>query len=878
MTDHVDRLTAALAERYTIERELGAGGMATVYLAHDIKHDRKVAVKVLRPELAAVIGGDRFLNEIKVTANLQHPHILALFDSGRADSFLYYVMPYVEGESLRDKLNREKQLAIEESIEITKAVASALDYAHRHEVIHRDIKPENILVHDGEPLVADFGIALAISAAAGTRLTETGLSVGTPHYMSPEQASADRELDGRSDVYSLGVTLYEMLVGQPPFTAASAQAVVAKILTEEPALVTSDRRSVPPHVEGAIHKALSKLPADRFRDAAEFAGALTSPGSVWAVTATHTPKVSSARVLWPLVAVLTAVALWGWLRPVSRETRHPLATFIMPILASQQVAEAPGNMVAISPDGATIVYVGVSPEGRQLYARPIGELRARLVPGTEDAAFPFFSPDGRWVGFSAKREMRKISLDGGPFVTITPGTFTGASWRTDDTIVFSPVGRPGLSKVSAQGGEPEILTRADTAIGETYHGMPFVLPDERSALFTAWNERVGESQIGVVDLESGDIHYLIEGTNPLYAATGHLVYVASDGTLRAAPFDLKQRAITGRGVPILEGVNVGRIYDVNVPGSVAEFGLSRNGTLVYLSGDDSERALVLVDRQGGERQIMGRRAYDGPRFSPDGRSVVVRIADNGFNIWRYDFDESKLTKLTFDGSNFYPEWTPDGRRVSFVSNPAGNADLVWKRADGSDVAERLLDDDQPQWGASWAPDGRSLVYRQNSGKTGRDIWLLPLDGDASPTPLVQTSAEERAPKISPDGRFLAYVSDESGRSEIYVRTFPDGNSRWPVTTTGGTEPLWSRRGDELFYRSGNEILVVAVQTDSTFRFGNPEVAVSGQYVPNPMHTNYDIHPDGDRFVMVRSGQGETRMIVALNWFEALRRGTVGRAP
>ena len=388
MTTPPDRLTAALADRYAIQGELGQGGMATVYLAQDIKHDRKVAVKVLRPDLAAVLGAERFLQEIKVTANLQHPHILPLHDSGEADSFLYYVMPYVEGESLRETLVREKQLSVDQTIAITKAVASALDYAHRHEVIHRDIKPENILLQDGQPLVADFGIALAISAAGGTRLTETGLSLGTPHYMSPEQATADRELDARSDIYSLASVTYEMLAGQPPHTAASAQAVVAKILAEEPQPVTVHRKSVPPHVEATIHKALSKLPADRFHDAAKFAEALTSPAvaAEFATTTTvgRIAPVLHTRPLWAAVAVMTIFAAWGWLRsPRGDETRDPLATFIVPILSSQQVAEAPGNSVAISPDGATILHVGVSPEGRQLYARPLGELHARLVSGTK---------------------------------------------------------------------------------------------------------------------------------------------------------------------------------------------------------------------------------------------------------------------------------------------------------------------------------------------------------------------------------------------------------------------------------------------------------------------------------------------------------------
>jgi serine/threonine-protein kinase len=874
----LERLKTALTDRYAIKRELGRGGMATVYLAEDVKHHRQVAVKVLRPELAAVLGGERFLKEIDVTANLQHPNILALYDSGEADTFIYYVMPYVDGESLRDRLSREKQLSIDEAVKITTAVASALDYAHRQEVIHRDIKPENILLHDGHALVADFGIALAVSAAGGTRITETGLSLGTPQYMSPEQATADRTLDARSDVYSLACVTYEMLLGDPPHTGSTAQAVIAALVTEEPRRITERRQTVPPHIEAAVHRALSKLPADRFSDAAKFAEALTTPqvtpgvapasARVTAVTASR----RSSALAWVLVGLLFVAALWGWLRPSGRSATGPLATFLVELLASEQVAEAPGNMVAVSPDGATIVYVGVGPEGRQLYARPIGTLRALVVGGTEDAAYPFFSPDGRWVGFSAKGEMRKISLDGGPPITITAGTYRGASWQSDNTILFSPIGRAGLSRVSADGGTPEIVTRADTSLGETDHGMPFALPGGAAALFTVWNTRVQEQQISVVDLESGEVRYLLEGTNPHYVETGHLVYVASDRTLRAVRFDLDRLEVIGRSVPVLEGVSVGRIPDVNMPGSVAEFGLSGNGTLVYLFGNDTDRTLVLVDRRGGERPLVDeRRGFDAPRFSPDGRSVAVRVNDQaGFNVWRYELNRGAATKLTFDGSSFYPQWTPDGRRIAFIRVTRGNANLVWKRADGGGVEAPIYEHEASQWDIAWAPDGRRLVFRQNDRDTGRDLWMLALDNGARAAPLVQTASEERSPSLSRDGRFLAYVSDESGRSEIYVQTFPDGESRWQVTTTGGTEPVWSWDDAELFYRSGDSIVAVGITTTPAFAVGRAEAVVRGPYVPNPMHTNYDVHPDGNRFVMVRSGEGETRMIVVLNWFEELK--------
>ena len=410
MAEITERLTAAIADRYRIERELGEGGMATVYLAQDVKHDRKVALKVLRPELAAVIGAERFLQEIKVTANLQHPHILPLHDSGEAHTFLYYVMPFVEGETLRERLQREKQLAIEEAIEISRNVASALDYAHRQGVIHRDIKPENILLHDGQALVADFGIAIAVSAAGGTRLTETGLSIGTPQYMSPEQAMGDRELDARSDVYSLGAMLYEMLAGDPPYTGSTAQAIVAKVITEKAPPVTAHRDTVPPHVAASLQKALNKLPADRFHTAAEFAEALINPQSIsltagdaatlgQATVAPSRPLAKMTALVWPaLTAVLVGLALWGWLRP---QPPPQVGRFRVTLPDDQALVSTFGVPLALSPDGSRFVYTGQGPDGiRVLFLRPVDQLEATVIPGTASALAPAFAPDGRSLAYT----------------------------------------------------------------------------------------------------------------------------------------------------------------------------------------------------------------------------------------------------------------------------------------------------------------------------------------------------------------------------------------------------------------------------------------------------------------------------------------------
>jgi tRNA A-37 threonylcarbamoyl transferase component Bud32 len=431
MADVVQRLSHALAGRYAIDHVLGQGGMATVYLAHDLRHDRKVALKVLKPELAAVLGAERFVVEIRTTASLQHPHILALYDSGSADGFLYYVMPYIKGETLRAKLDRETQLGVEEAVRITTEVADALDYAHRHGVIHRDIKPENILLADGRPMVADFGIALAVSAAAGGRMTETGLSLGTPHYMSPEQATAEKELTGRSDIYSLASVLYEVLTGNPPHTGASAQQIIMKIVTEEPPPVTRLRKAVPANLAAAVGKALEKLPADRFATAKEFADALRNPSFRTATAASAGFPEATARrrvtlALPVLTAVLLVVAAWGWLRP--RETpasTERLRIGLSPHNAGGAMPAVWPFLLAIADDGSAIVFAdsfGAALEPLPLYLKERNQVDAAALQGTEGGGNPFFSPDGRWIGYTTSRGLHKIPRSGGSAVHLSDST------------------------------------------------------------------------------------------------------------------------------------------------------------------------------------------------------------------------------------------------------------------------------------------------------------------------------------------------------------------------------------------------------------------------------------------------------------------------
>ncbi len=891
MTDLTGRLTTALAERYRIERHVGEGGMATVFLAEDVKHDRKVALKVLRPELAAVIGSERFLNEIKVTANLQHPHILPLHDSGDADGFLYYVMPYVEGETLRNKLDREKQLGIDEAVEVTKAIASALDYAHRHEVIHRDIKPENILMLDGQAMVADFGIALAVSHAGGTRLTETGLSIGTPHYMSPEQAMGDRELDARSDVYSLGAMLYEMLAGDPPYTGSTAQAIVAKVITEKAPPVTTHRDTVPPHVAATIAKALSKLPADRFSSAAQFAEALTNPSftlPTGAGTATLAADARSIpvwqRYAWPAAAaVFAAFALWGWLRPdpPPKVTRYGLQ-----FPADQELLDGLQSAFALAPDASWIVYVGPGDEDGQLWVKQRDQYRATPLAGTAGASTPVVSPDALWIAFIVDGELKKVPAGGGSAITLTDSVqmnVRSAAWLDDGTIVFVDTGWR-LSRVPGVGGPMEHVVSVEGRFLTQLVG----LPGGRGVLFTACSARCDTAQEGwVLDLRSGEARMLMpDVAKAWYVATGHLVYVRADGGMFAVPFDLGSLEMRGAPVPVLDGVKVDQ-------GMVPDVALSRSGTLLLMEGEGrggfAVSEAVWVDRDGSVTPIDPEWTFSafgnaGWALSPDDTRLAIKLSTGaGEDIWVKELERGPLSRLTFDEEpDVRPRWTPDGRWVSFRSTRSGEGALYRKRADGTGAVELVLQWDRPIWEGVWSPDGTWLLLRTGGvagSSGGRDISAMRVGVDSVPTPLVASNFDERAIALSPDGKWLAYESDETGRDEVYVRPFPNVNEgKWQVSTGGGHSPLWAHSGRELFYLNVREEMTVAeIVTTPGFRVGERRVLfpVGPEYTVSTNYTSFDITSDDQRFLMVRSVGAEdesarSTLIVVENWFEELK--------
>jgi len=885
MTESLARLTVALADRYRIERELGQGGMATVYLAEDLKHGRRVALKVLHPELAAVLGGERFLAEIKTTAHLQHPNILQLFDSGSADGLLYYVMPFVDGESLRNRLAREKQLPVEEAITIARGAAAALDYAHRHGVIHRDIKPENILLQDGQPLVADFGIALAVKQAGGARLTQTGLSLGTPQYMSPEQATGERELDVRSDVYALGAVTYEMLGGEPPFTGSTTQAIIAKLMTEEPRPLGKFRKSVPLHVQAAVHRALEKLPADRFASAAAFSDALArstleqtaaslpaQPMAGEAALALEKPGTKPWRsrliaALWLVPGVLLGALAWQLLR--RPHTPAPLRLSVA-LPANQAIrTDHEGTSLALSPDGRRVVYVGRGEGGRtQLYERALDQLEARPLPGTESGESPFYSPDGQWIAFFKGSKLVKAAVAGGPPLPLANcSTERGGTWGPDDFIVFSASSSGPLLRVRASGGSVDTLSKLGP--DELSHRWPTFLPGGKAVIFVIQSSN-GYS-VGALSLKERKVVKLIEnGLSPRYAPNGQLLYGTEEGALVAIPFDPGKLRVKGSPVSLLGGLVT------HVDGS-AEFDISGDGALAYVGGGSAGRTLVLVDREGKERAIGSELAsLDVPRFSPDGKRVAFQASDQGVRSLRLlDLERGTLSRFTSEGQAQYPAWTPDGRRIAFAWSKRGTQsyDLYWVAADGSGAPEPLLQAPQAQWEISFAPDGRRVVYRETHPRTSRDLWLMAVDSPGTARPYLRTQFNERSPSISPDGHWLAYVSDESGLDEVYVRSFPDPAGVFQISAGGGREPLWARSGHTLYYRTSDSLMAVPVQSQPSFSLGESRALFANTYANQPQHADFDVGPDEKHFVFVRQSLEAPNLVVALHWLSQL-----GRSP
>ena len=872
MNVSVAEIQQALAQLYRVERELGAGGMATVYLAYDPKHDRRVAIKVLRPELAAIVGGERFLKEIRTTANLQHPHILPLHDSGEADGFVYYVMPYVEGESLRQRLKRETQLPVEDAVRITREVASGLDYAHRHGVVHRDIKPENILLHDGQALVADFGIALAVSRTDGsTRMTETGMSLGTPHYMSPEQAMGEREITPKSDVYALGCVLYEMLAGEPPFTGPTPQAIIARVVTDEPRPLTIQRRTVPLSVEAAVMTALSKLPADRFASAADFADALalrTGP-----TTATRSaavlpqPTVSHSRrsATLGVVAIVLVVAASAITRLVSGSgpSAAPVARLVIQLPAGTRLGDVGiGSVVAMSPDGSSIVFSGAGRQGGQLFTRRLADLAVTPLAGSDGGLSPIFSGDGKWVSFDAggRGVYRKLPANGGAPVPVNlPPGVTSPLWLDGDEVLVT--GERGALGV-VRNGVFELIARPDSTAGELALIPADVLPDGRF-LVTAPSQGLNGS-VWVI-ARNGKRSLVTRALAGAAAySDGHVAWLLPTGALVAAPWNEGVGEISGAAAVIAENIQV-------AAGQPPQVAFSRTGSLVYAPSKPAD--LVRVDR-AGRAEVIGLqpRRFHCPRVSPDGTRIAVDVTDEQRDVWLLHLRDKTFSRLTFENDGHDAEWLPNGLSVLYASARANTVGIHRRRIDGSGASDSVLHDGIAISAHAVTPDGRSAIAARANAAGGFDLVRVDLGAERRSKAIVATQFNEQFPALSPDGKWFAYTSNESGRDEVYLRPLDDAAGRIIVSRNGGTEPVWSRDGRELFYRDfeGPSIVAAAVSIRPELRIlSRTRLFDASDFQTTSPHANYDVTPDG-KFVFVRSVRA-TELIYVQNWPELVRR-------
>jgi eukaryotic-like serine/threonine-protein kinase len=897
---------------YEITSQLGKGGMGEVYQAKDRKLGRDVAIKVLPEEFAKDADRvARFQREAKLLASLNHPNIAAIYGLEASDQTNFLVLELVEGETLADQI-KNGPIPVEESLKLALQIAEALEAAHEKGVIHRDLKPANIKVTpDGKVKVLDFGLAKAFAGDQEVNLsnsptlsdaaTQQGVILGTAAYMSPEQAKG-KTVDKRADIWAFGAVLFEMLTGRQLFKGETVSETLAAVLMREP-----DFSTLPPNLHPRIHllleRCLEKDVKNRYSSIGDarvdIQKALADPSRVFAQPITGVEPKTRLRIILPWAAItliliiIAGLTVWKLKPPEPKrvmrfEYELPAGQFFRNQSAPIQYP------LAVSPDGSKFVY----PTTDGLCIRAVEALDARLIPGADKgAALPFFSPDGQWIGYwsQSDQKLKKVAISGGaPVVLCDIGSiFLGGSWDSEETIVYSEI-PSGIMRVSANGGMPETLVKGNlaNAAKEGFPTSPQILPDGKTLLSTnafSTTDWAG-FQIVIQSLKSGERKVLFKGVNARYLPTGHIVYYLPSNNvvnlLFAVPFDLNKLKVTSGPVSVLEGI-----------GGMA---VSDSGTLVYVPQPASAagttgaastgRTLIWVDRQGKEEPLgAAPDAYTGLKISPDGTKVALAISSGNEDIWIWDIPHKTPTKLTFDkaGSND-PLWTPDGKRIVFLSGRGeGLGDIYWKSADGIGGDELLASKPDRVIGpVSLSRDGKILAVQEILGTgLGADIGMLSMEGKREIKELLQEKYFEADAQISPDGRYVAYQSDESGKGEIYVRTFPDVNrGKWQVSSDGGNSPLWSPDGRELFYRSGDATMAVEVETDPTFKRGNPKILFRGTYYSNSLMEKmvwnpWDIHPNGKKFLMIKppastgaaSAEGGPRKInIIINWFEELK--------
>lgn len=884
---------------FRLQALLGAGGMAEVYRARDTQLGRDVAIKILPPAFTA--DRDlltRFEREARVLAALNHPNIATIHGIEESDGVHGIVMELVEGETLAERIHRGR-LSIPDTLSIARQIIDALDAAHEKGIVHRDLKPANIkITATGAVKVLDFGLAkldprgvsetdaLSQSPTVTIGGTREGVIAGTVAYMSPEQARGTH-VDKRTDIWAFGCVLYEMLTGRLAFDGKTVSDTIAAILEHEPDW-NALRDGTPIALRRLLQRCLVKDPARRLRDIGDVRIELEEMLSAPQPTSTSITAPDNSRwraVSWYLMAataalsaVIATVAVWN-LKPAPASAPQSEARLTLPMPAGVAVPLTGfGSNITVAPDGRHVAFVGRRGAAVQLYLRTLQDAETRVLPQTEGATQPFFSPDSRWLAFFAGGKLKKVPTNGGvPVVVCDAPSSRGGFWNENGTIVFSPQARGGgIFQVSAEGGAAKQITTLDAGKGETSHRLPELLPGGEIVLFVAYGATYQNVSIVAQSLRTGERRALIEGASlPHYSSTGHLLYVQPKlpGTVMAVAFDAETLKLAGTPVPVIEGVLTDR-------GDTAQWSLARSGMLVYAPGGfrEAEYNLVLVDRKGLATSVgtPPRRPYAFPRISPDGRRIVISEQSIQNTLWIYDVKSGAFNHLTFQGNNDWAAWTPDGKRVTYASNRAEPWRLFWKPFDGSGKEEMLLARDRgDQQPYSWSSDGKALVYQDAAPATGQDIWALPIDGDRRPRPILQTPASEVDARLSPDSRWMAYASDESGRYEVYVQSFAGSGGKWQISADGGREPVWAHNGREIFFRSGEKMMVAEVSTEPTFQPASARLLFQGPFQgTTTISPNYDVMPDDQHFLMVQPSEQQSStpdFNVVLNWDQELKR-------
>jgi serine/threonine protein kinase/Tol biopolymer transport system component len=889
-------MTGQTISHYKILEKLGEGGMGVVYKAEDTKLKRVVALKFLPAELSRSEDDKaRFMQEAQAASAINHPNICTIYAVDEFEGQLFIAMEFVDGHTLRDK---KDAITFKQGIDIGIQVAEGLAAAHEKGIVHRDIKPDNIMLRkDGIAQIMDFGLAkLRASGSKITRLTKQGSTVGTAGYMSPEQVQG-QDADHRSDIFSYGVLLYELLTGQLPFKGVHETALAYEIVNVDAAPMSSVKPEIDPNLDGLVLECLEKDPRERMQSMAQVALDLkrfrreSSRQKMSRITAARPvaqasgvqPQISAApaeapkkNYMWPAITVVLALAVAGLLWQVQRMGKVaevPSMHLTIDLPPDHLIAAYGSSTLEISPDGKYIAYLGADQTVMQVVVRRLDQFSFDPLPGTAGAIDLCISPDGEWIAYATSNELKTISIRGGAAQTIcaTPGLTRGISWAVDGNLYYGII-NDAIFRVSAKGGTPEAITTLDSTQGEISDRYPHLLPDGKTILYTIKPNNItsfSDALIAAQTIGSKDKKILIHGgTYERYVEPGCLVYLRGD-QVYAVPFDAGKAEVTGSPVPVFDGG-----WMIEGSGQAA-ISISNAGTLVFAPAgieDYNNTSIRTMDMEGNLHPLVDTmRAYGGVALSPDGEKVAADAGAANDDIWVYQLKKGILTRLTFGGgNNDWPIWSPDGAYVVYASEKGKNLNLFRKRWDGSSPEERLTTNHVSQSATSFSPDGKFLTFTQ-----GTDIWVLPMDGARTPFPFVESSAHKDNAKISPDGKWMAYTSDESGKNEVYVVPFPKREGKWQISSGGGSLPQWSPDGKELYFVGGSSIMTVGVTTGASFNYSAQREVCSGLANATGF---FGLTPDGKRFVVGVSTTGQytlNHISVVTNWFDELQSKLAG---